>query len=94
MGDVAALVALPWRAVGYTLFQLVQSGTVTCLEGGTYTLAEGIHLASQAGTCGVEPLRPSRLALAWEALWQRTVGGSFDRLPDPAKHPECWFKIV
>lgn len=34
------------------------------------------------------------LAAAWEQLWKRTAGGSFERLPDPARHPECWFKFI
>ena len=34
------------------------------------------------------------LALAWAELWKRTAGGTFDRLPDPARHPECWFRII
>jgi hypothetical protein len=37
---------------------------------------------------------PSALAVAGAELWKRTFGGSFERLPDPATHPECWFKIV
>jgi len=36
----------------------------------------------------------SVLAVAGEELWKRTFGGSFERLPDPARHPECWFKFV
>jgi hypothetical protein len=36
----------------------------------------------------------SILVLAWAELWKRTVGGSFERLPDPARHPECWFKFL
>jgi hypothetical protein len=43
---------------------------------------------------GGEPRGRSTLALAWEELWKRTAGGSFERLPDPTRHPECWFKIV
>jgi hypothetical protein len=34
------------------------------------------------------------VALAWAELWKRTAGGRFERLPDPATHPECWFKII
>ena len=34
------------------------------------------------------------LALASARLWKRTAGGSFERLPDPARHPECWFRII
>jgi hypothetical protein len=34
------------------------------------------------------------LAAALGELWKRTAGGSFERLPDPARHPECWFKFV
>jgi hypothetical protein len=34
------------------------------------------------------------LAVAWAELWKRTAGGSFERLPDPASHPECWFRII
>ncbi len=40
------------------------------------------------------PGGPSALVLAWTELWKRTARGSFDRLPDPARHPECWFKFV
>jgi hypothetical protein len=41
-----------------------------------------------------EPGDRSLLAVAWTELWSRTAGGSFDRLPDPARHPEAWFKFV
>jgi len=34
------------------------------------------------------------IARAWAELWKRTAGGRFDRMPDPARHPECWFRIV
>lgn len=47
LGELAASVAQPWRAVGYSLFQLVQSGMVDRLEGGTYTLSTGAHLSSE-----------------------------------------------
>jgi hypothetical protein len=42
------------------------------------------------GTSGTRPA----LAAAWTELWKRTAGGSFERLPDPARHPECWFRII
>jgi len=34
------------------------------------------------------------LVVAWTELWKRTVRGSIERLPDPARHPECWFRII
>ena len=36
----------------------------------------------------------SHLSAAWRELWMRTARGSIERLPDPARHPECWFKII
>jgi len=36
----------------------------------------------------------SLLGAAWGELWKRTAGGGFERLPDPARHPECWFKFI
>jgi len=36
----------------------------------------------------------SLLGAAWGELWKRTAAGRFERLPDPATHPECWFKII
>jgi hypothetical protein len=44
----------------------------------------------------VRTARESRpvLALAWAELRKRTAGGTFERLPDPARHPECWFRII
>ncbi|HYW27487.1 MAG TPA: hypothetical protein VE953_25165 [Terriglobales bacterium] len=50
--------------------------------------------AERTGHRDGEPRSRSALAAAWEELWKRSVGGSFERLPDPARHPECWFKIV
>lgn len=34
------------------------------------------------------------LSVALAELWKRTAGGTFERLPDPASHPECWFRII
>jgi hypothetical protein len=38
--------------------------------------------------------RPSLFAAACRELWKRTAGGSVERLPDPNRHPECWFRLV
>jgi len=40
-----------------------------------------------------DPWDRSFLVAAWTELWRRTAGGSFERLPDPARHPECWFRF-
>ncbi len=37
---------------------------------------------------------PSLLAIAGRELWRRTLGGSVERMPDPARHPECWFRFI
>ena len=48
-------------------------------------------LGPEAGT--VRAVR-AVVATAWAELWKRTVGGGFERLPDPATHPECWFRLI
>ena len=72
LGELATSVALPWRAAGYSLFGLVQSGIVERLEGGTYTLSAGAHLASElrpsAGPSAADLLR---VVAACEALWRQ-----------------------
>jgi hypothetical protein len=36
-----------------------------------------------------------RLVLGiWEAPWPGVASSSHERLPDPAKHPECWFRVI
>lgn len=38
-------------------------------------------------------VRPA-LLVAGELLWRRMAGGGVGRLPDPARHPECWFRFL
>jgi len=67
LGELATLVAQHWRAVAYSLFQLVQSGTVDRLEGGTYALSVGVtgwlHSKSSAWRLSRAQMRPSATEL-------------------------------
>jgi hypothetical protein len=38
-------------------------------------------------------LRPA-LTVACELLSRRMAGGGVERLPDPGRHPECWFRFL
>jgi len=70
-GELAAAVALPWRSVGYSLFQLVRSGTINRLDGGTYTLPARAYLASELGrSAGPSSAELLLVVAACEAKWR------------------------
>ena len=71
LGELAASIALPWRSVGYSLFRLVQSGTVDRLEGGTYTLSAGVRRASEpCQSAGPTVAELFLVVAACEARWR------------------------
>src|SRR5215470_3534802 len=72
LGELATSVALPWRAVGYSLFGLVQSGMVDRLEGGTYTRSAGARLASElCPSAGPTAADLFLVVAACEARWRQ-----------------------